>query len=143
MKMKASQKEKTDCIFCKIVKGKIPCNKIYEDKDTLAFLDIHPINPGHTIVIPKKHVKDFYNLDDKTYLNVMKTVKKLSKTIETKIKPKKVGLIVAGWDVPHAHIHIVPMHDYHDITSKSLIEGKKSNPSIEELNKIAHKIKGE
>jgi len=130
-----------NCIFCKIIKGEIPSVKIWEDKKVLAFLDIHPINPGHILVIPKKHEPDFYNLDETSYSYLMDAVKSLSKKVETIIKPKKVGLIVAGWDVPHAHIHIVPMYDYHDVTSKSLIEGKKSNPSTEELNKIAEKIR--
>ena len=130
-----------NCIFCKIVKGEIPSVKVYENEKVLAFLDIHPINPGHILVIPNIHEQDFYNLDDENYDALMIVVKNLSKLVETKIKPKKVGLIVAGWDVPHAHIHIVPMYDYHDVTSRSLIEGRQANPSSEELKKIAEKIR--
>lgn len=126
-----------DCIFCKIVKGELSSHKIYEDDFVFAFLDKHPINKGHILVVPKKHEPDFFNLDDKDYESLMAIVKKLSKLVNDKIKPRKVGLIVAGWDIPHAHIHIIPMHEYHDITSKSLLEGKRANPSDEELAETA------
>jgi histidine triad (HIT) family protein len=122
-----------DCIFCKIATGKLPSHKIYEDEETFAFLDKHPINPGHILVIPKKHEPDFHELDNENYLALMGTVKNLSHVVDIKMRPKKVGLIIAGWDVPHAHVHIVPMHDYHDITSKKMLEGGRANPADEEL----------
>lgn len=125
-----------DCIFCKITIGEISVHKIYEDETIFAFLDKHPINPGHIIVIPKKHEADFYNLDSENYHNLWSAVKILAKSVNKKFSPKKVGLIVAGWDVSHAHVHIVPMNDYHDITSKSLLEGKRANPTEEELSAI-------
>jgi histidine triad (HIT) family protein len=121
------------CIFCKISRREIPSHVVYEGDAVFAFLDIHPINPGHILVIPKKHESDFYRLDEGNYRAVMDAVKKLSELVDMKIHPKKVGLMVAGWDVPHAHIHIVPMQEYHDITSKSLIDGKQANPTEEEL----------
>lgn len=122
-----------NCPFCKISKGELPSHKIYEDEFSFAFLDKHPINPGHILVIPKSHEPNFYNLDDENYQRLMETVKKLSVLVDEKIHPKKVGLIIAGWDVPHTHIHIVPMLDYHDITSKSMLDGKRANPTDEEL----------
>ncbi len=121
------------CIFCKIAKGELPSHKVYEDDFTFAFLDKHPINSGHILVIPKKHEPNFYDLDEISYQALMGTVKKLSGVVNEKIQPKKVGLIVSGWDVPHAHVHIVPMYDHHNITSKSLIEGNRANPTDEEL----------
>src|SRR3989344_4777828 len=130
-----------DCLFCKISRSEIPTHKIYEDDFIFAFLDKHPINPGHILVIPKTHEPDFYNLEEADYQALMTTVKKLSKLVSEKIHPKKVGLIVAGWDIPHTHVHIVPMQDYHDITSKSLIEGKRANPGDEEQEKIAEGLK--
>ncbi len=129
-----------NCIFCSISKGEVPTNKVYEDDQTFAFLDKHPINPGHILVVPKKHEPDFYRLDDSSYQALMSTVKKLSGLVQEKFNPHKVGLIVAGWDVPHTHVHIVPMHDYHDITSKSLMEGNRANPSQEELQEILNKL---
>ena len=129
------------CIFCKIIKGKIPAHKVYKDNLVFAFLDKHPINPGHILVVPKKHIPDFYNLDDKNYRALMVAVKKLAKIIK-KINPKKVGLFIAGWDVPHTHAHIVPMKNHHDITSKasSLRGGKQANPGDKRLAKMAKQL---
>ena len=102
---------------------------------------MHPINPGHILVIPKEHEPDFYNMNDESYRAVFETVKKLSKIVQEKMNPKKVGLIVAGWDVPHTHIHIVPMNDYNDVTSKSIMEHNRANPSNEELKSVADILK--
>ena len=129
-----------DCIFCKISRSEIPTHKIYEDDHSFAFLDKHPINPGHTLVIPKFHEANFYQLNENHYSHLMLTVKKLAEQINRVMRPHKVGLIVAGWDIPHAHVHIVPMNDYHDITSKSLLEGKRANPSDAELTKVANSL---
>lgn len=126
-----------DCVFCKLASGELPTNKIYEDDKVFAFLDKHPINPGHILVIPKTHEPDFYNLEDGMYQALMAAVKNLSALVNEKMHPKKVGLIIAGWDVPHTHVHVVPMNDYHDITSKSLLEGNRANPSDEELKATA------
>ena len=114
---------------------------VYEDKQVFAFLDKHPINPGHILVIPKKHVADFYTLDKKNYTTLLLVVQKLSKRVKRTMRPKKVGIIVAGFDVPHAHIHIVPMNRYHDITSKSLMEGKRADPTSTQLAKTAQKLR--
>lgn len=122
-----------ECPFCQIVENKIATNKVYEDDFTVAFLDKHPIREGHMLVIPKKHEADFYKLDDEGYAHLMDTVKRMAILVDSVLHPHKVGIIVAGWDVPHTHIHIVPMQDYHDITSKALLEGKRSNPSDNDL----------
>lgn len=129
-----------DCIFCKLVRGEMPTNNVYEDDWSFAFLDNHPINPGHVLVIPKIHEPNLHKLNEDVYLGVMKTVRKISDLVDIKFNPKKVGLIVAGWDVPHAHVHVVPMIDYHDITSKSILEGKRANPSPEELTEVLKKL---
>jgi histidine triad (HIT) family protein len=130
-----------DCIFCQIMGEEVPSYKVYEDEHTFAFLDIKPINPGHILVIPKKHEPDFYKLDDESYMAVFNTVKKLSVVVEEKIKPTRVGLMIAGWDIPHVHVHIVPMHDYHDITSKSLIEEIQNEYKEGEAEEIAKEIR--
>ncbi len=130
-----------ECIFCKISNKEVIAHVVYDDDKVIAFLDKHPINPGHLLVIPKKHESDFYNLDSDTYSHLMNVVKNLASIVERAMNPKKVGLIVAGFDIPHTHIHIVPMHDYHDITSKSLLEGKRSNPTDEELSKVTKELK--
>ena len=128
------------CVFCRIAKKEIASHKVFENKHTFAFLDKHPINPGHILVIPKKHAKDFQNLDKKTYTELMLTVQRLAKRIEKQLKPEKVGIIIAGWDVPHTHVHVIPMRDYYDITSKSMLQGRRANPGERELRKIAKRL---
>jgi histidine triad (HIT) family protein len=126
-----------NCVFCKILAGEIPSYKVYEDSRVFAFLDIHPINPGHVLVIPKEHTPDFYNVSDENYTALMAAVKKIGALVQEKMQPKKMGLMVMGWDVPHAHVHVVPMRDYHDITSGRILEGKTTEPAAEELANVA------
>ena len=103
-----------DCLFCKIVSGEIPCNKIYEDKGFLAFLDISPVNQGHTLVTPKQHSRNLLEIDDDQILgDLMIIVKKLSKKIKTALKADGINIIVnnepvAGQLIFHTHIHIIP-----------------------------------
>lgn len=94
-------------IFTQIINGEMPCYKIYEDDKTLAFLDIHPETPGHTLVIPKIEVDKIYDLPDDYYDALMHTVKKLSKHLEQKLGVRMLWKVV-GTDVPHAHIHLLP-----------------------------------
>lgn len=93
-------------IFSKIIAGEIPCYKIYEDDKTLAFLDIHPETPGHTLVVPKMEVDKLYDLEMEDYLAVMKTVKMLARRME-KVLGARTLIKVIGTDVPHAHVHLV------------------------------------
>lgn len=94
-------------IFTKIINGEIPCYKIYEDEKTLAFLDINPETRGHTLVIPKKEVDKIYDLPDKDYDALMKTVKKLSAHMEKTLGARTLWKVI-GTDVPHAHVHLMP-----------------------------------
>ncbi len=105
-----------DSIFTKIVKGEIPCHKVYEDDQTLAFLDIHPIQPGHTLVIPKKQVQFVWDLDDATYQAVMATAQKVAKRLRDVLGTTYVGEQIIGVDVPHAHVQLIPFNtpaEYH------------------------------
>ena len=98
-----------DSIFTKIIKGELPCHKIYEDDRTIAFLDIHPQVEGHTLVIPKKQVDSLWDLDDDTYAHLWNVARRLAKHIEhLKIRPR-VASVVMGYGVPHAHIHLIPI----------------------------------
>ncbi len=97
-----------DSVFTKIIKGEIPCHKVYEDDKTLAFLTIEPLNPGHTLVIPKKQVEFAWDLDEETYLAVMLTAKKVALRIKEVLQSPYVGEMIVGTDVPHTHIHLVP-----------------------------------
>ncbi len=129
--------ENQDCIFCKIVAHQIPAHTVYEDEKMLVFLDIHPIRPGHMLAVPKLHEPDFYKVPADVFAHMMVVVQELAAKASTVFQPKKVGLIIAGFDVPHTHIHIVPMQEYHDITSKSLLDGERSDPTHDELAAMA------
>lgn len=97
-----------DCIFCKIIKGDIPCYKIYEDERFLSFLDINPLNPGHALVIPKEHIEWVW---DVPYVGeYFEVVGKLANAMRKSLKPWLVACSVLGVDVPHAHIHVVPRY---------------------------------
>ena len=123
-------------VFSKIVAGEIPCYKVSEDENFLAFLDINPLVEGHTLVIPKKEVDYIFDLDSDTYSGLMAFARKVAKAIKSTIDCKRVGVAVLGMEVPHAHIHLVPLRKESDLNF--------SNPKIEltndEMNKIANKI---
>lgn len=97
-----------DSIFTQIIKGEIPCHKVYEDAQTLAFLDIHPKTPGHTLIVPKAEVEFVWDLDDPTYQAVMATAKKVAQRLKAVTGQPYVGEMVYGTDVPHAHVHVFP-----------------------------------
>ncbi len=102
-----------DCLFCKIISGKLPSEKIYEDEHTFAFLDIHPVNKGHTLVVPKKHLENIYEIDAESFSAVMKTVHYLTPYIKTALNADGVNIgmnngTAAGQLVFHAHVHIIP-----------------------------------
>jgi histidine triad (HIT) family protein len=125
-------------IFSKIVAGEIPCYKIAENNDFLAFLDINPLAPGHTLVIPKQETDYIFSLDDKLYQGLFLFAKKIALAIEKVVVCKRIGIAVIGLEVAHAHIHLVPLNDIYDIDFKK----PKLKLSSSELEEIATKIRG-
>jgi histidine triad (HIT) family protein len=121
-----------DSIFTKIIKGEIPCHKIYEDAATFAFLTIQPIHPGHTLVVPKHQVDKLWELPDDEYQAVMATVKKVANRIQEVLQPVRVGSHVSGIDVPHAHVHLFPFD-----TGSGFWDRPLENVADEELAKVA------
>lgn len=97
-----------DSIFTQIIKGEIPCHKIYEDDKTIAFLDIRPSQPGHTLVIPKAEVDHLWDLPDEDYQALMASCKKVARRLREVLDKQRVGVRVEGLDVPHAHVHLIP-----------------------------------
>ena len=97
-----------NCIFCKIVDGKIPCAKVYEDKNFLAFLDIGPVSKGHVLVIPKKHYRWVWDIANEESKLLMPVVQKIAKAVEKATRCNLVVMSVVGDEVPHAHIHLIP-----------------------------------
>lgn len=123
-------------IFSKIVNGEIPCYKVAEDENYLAFLDIFPLAIGHVLVIPKVEVDYLFDLNDQKYTGLMLFAKRVALALKKTIPCKKVGFVVLGLEVPHAHIHLVPLNNESDINfSKS-----KLKLSSEEFNETATKI---
>ncbi len=126
-----------DSIFTKIIKGEIPSHKVYEDEHTYAFLDIHPIAPGHTLVIPKKQVEFLWDLDDDDYQHLMESVKKVAKHMRETLNVPHVGVQVIGIDVPHAHVHLVP---FTNVSEYRHVADPNAGPNHDELAAVAAKL---
>ncbi|MGM0546508.1 MAG: HIT family protein [Bacteroidota bacterium] len=97
-------------IFTKIIEGEIPCHKIAETDDHIAFLDINPIAEGHTLVVPKKEIDYFFDLPDDLMQSTMDVSRQISKAIDKALNPLRTGVIVQGLEVPHAHVHLIPLY---------------------------------
>ena len=123
-------------IFTKIVKGEIPSYKVYEDKNFLAFLDINPLKKGHTLVIPKKEVDYIFDIDSKEYQNLWTTAKKIALGMKKIIECNRISIVVMGLEVPHAHIHLIPLDTMQDIDFSQ----PKLNISNDEIVQIANRI---
>ncbi|MFA6274461.1 MAG: HIT family protein [Candidatus Paceibacterota bacterium] len=98
------------CIFCKIIKKEIPCHKVFENKNFIAFLDIQPVSHGHVLIIPKKHIVWMQEADDKTIADIYKLAKKLMLAMKKGLKCDYVTISVVGKDVPHFHVHLLPRY---------------------------------
>lgn len=124
-------------IFTKIINREIPAHIVAEDDTFIAILDINPLVVGHTLVIPKKEVDYIFNLDDDMLSGLMSFAKKVSHGVLKAIPCKRIGVSVIGLEVPHVHVHLVPMDSADDVN----FTRKKLNPSKEELQQAAEKIK--
>lgn len=124
-------------IFSRIVAGEIPCHKVAENEEFFAFLDINPVTVGHTLVIPKREVDYIFDLEDETLGRMMAFAKRVAKAQEAAIECKRVGIAVMGLEVPHAHIHLIPITKESDM----YFGGDKLSLSQEELAEIAGKIR--
>src|SRR6201992_2726006 len=124
-------------IFSKIVSGEIPSYKVAESNEFLAFLDISPLAEGHVLVIPKKEIDYIFDLDDETYTGLQLFAKIVAEGLKEAIPCKRIGVAVIGLEVPHAHIHLIPMNRVSDLN----FERPKLNPTPEQLAATAEKIK--
>lgn len=124
-------------IFSKIVSGEIPCYKIAETEQYLAFLDISPLVEGHVLVIPKKEVDYIFDLDDETLSGLMTFAKKVAKAIRNVVPCQRIGIAVIGLEVPHAHVHLVPLNHVGDIN----FQKPKLSPSNAELELVSRRIR--
>ncbi|MBQ4279743.1 MAG: HIT family protein [Rikenellaceae bacterium] len=124
-------------IFTKIVRGEIPSYKVAEDDKYYAFLDINPLSKGHTLVIPKQEVDYLFDLDDDTLAEMMVFAKKIARKIGEKLPCKRVAVVVLGLEVPHAHIHLIPINSEADVDFRK----EKLKLSPEEFQTIARAIR--
>lgn len=122
-------------IFTKIVEGSIPCYKIAENEDFLAFLDVNPNAAGHTLCIPKKEVDKLFDLDAASYQGLMEFARKVAIGLEKAVPCKRIGMAVIGLEVPHVHIHLVPLQTMEDIRFQ-----QKVSITAEEMSNLAQKI---
>ena len=129
-------------IFEKLIAGELPCARVLDTDVVFAFMALHAIRPGHTLVIPKRPVADFWDLDDAVIQQIMQVAKRIARAIEETYQPKRVGMVVAGLEIPdHAHLHLLPVHDLSDISSKSMLEGTLQEMPLSEREEDATKIR--
>jgi len=122
-------------IFTKIVNGEIPCYKIAEDERFLAFLDVNPNAIGHTLCIPKQEINKIFDMDEAHYLGLMKFSRTVAKAVEKSVACKRIGVAVVGLEVPHVHVHLIPLHDMDDMRFQ-----RKTSLSEAEFTALAKQI---
>jgi len=124
-----------NCVFCKIIKGDEPSYKIWEDDECYAFLSIRPVNPGHTLVIPKRYIDSIWDIEDPLFTNLFHRSKELLQPIRRAFNAPRVGVAIEGFYVPHAHIHLVPVYHMSELDPN---RGKRATP--EDLIEVQKKI---
>jgi len=122
-------------IFTKIIQGEIPCHKVAEDDHFIAFLDINPNAKGHTLCVPKVEVDKLFDLDETTYLSLMRFSRKVAKALEKTVSCKRIGVAVVGLEVPHVHVHLIPLNQMSDMDFS-----KKVSFTAEEFQTLAKQI---
>jgi len=123
-------------IFTKIINGEIPAYKITEDENYLAFLDVNPNAKGHTLCIPKQEIDKIFDMEEEQYLGLMQFSRKVSKALEKAVPCKRVGMAVIGLEVPHAHVHLIPLNEMDEMRFQNKVKLSK-----EEFEELAEKIK--
>ena len=122
-------------IFTKIVNGEIPCYKVAEEENYLAFLDVNPNAKGHTLCIPKQEIDKIFEMEEELYIGLMRFSRKVAKAVEKTVPCKRIGVAVIGLEVPHAHVHLIPLHDMEDMRFQ-----RKESLSKEEFEDLAKRI---
>lgn len=137
-----------NCLFCRMARGEIACHAVHETEDVLAFLDIHPIRPGHTLIIPRQHFPGFEDIPVPIATAITTLAQRLARELKTIYQVERVAMVYTGIHVRHAHAHVVPMHHRHDITSATYLQdgwegfSMPPTPPAEQLADIAKQIRG-
>lgn len=120
-------------IFTKIIRGEIPCHKVYEDETVIAFLDVHPLKPGHTLVVPKTQIDHIWDVDTDTYHHLWDVSRVIADKIKEVLQPARVGVVVEGFGVPHTHIHLVPIDTAEDLKGQQDTSSEPDHTALKEL----------
>lgn len=125
-----------DCVFCKIIKGEIPCFKLYEDRDFIAMLDAFPATKGQSLVIPKKHVEYIFDLDESTYIKLLSITREIAKAIDSALDTERTCIVVEGFQVPHTHVRLHPAYE-----RRLILKSHDSKTGKEDFENILNMIK--
>jgi histidine triad (HIT) family protein len=126
-----------DCIFCKIINGEVPSEKVWENDKFFAFMDIRPLNPGHMLILPKKHVDYIFDIDNETYNGLFETAKNVfAEPLKEITGAKRIGMVVEGFGVAHCHLHLVPINHGNELDPK-----RAYNATPEELKNYGSLLK--
>lgn len=125
-----------NCVFCRIVEGKEIAHKVWESEQLLAFLSIHPCNPGHVCLIPKAHIDYVFDLNEPLYSDLFQVAKQLSEPLKRATSAKRIGIAVEGFSVPHVHLHLIPLHNLAELDPHRHIK-----QNARELAEMAEKIR--
>ncbi len=124
-----------DSIFTKIIRGEIPCYKVYEDDKSLAFLDIHPQFPGHTLLIPKQQIDQIWDVPDDLYHHLWDVAKKIQPRLQSVTKAVRIGIAVEGFGVLHVHIHLIPLNKIEDFKKPQDLTSEPDYAALEQMAK--------
>jgi histidine triad (HIT) family protein len=124
-----------DSIYTQVIKGELPSHRIYEDSKCIVFMDIHPVQPGHALVVPKKQIEFIWDLPENLYNHLWKIAHRVAEKQKEVLHPNRVGVIIDGAAVPHAHIQMIPLNGEYDL------DAKRADTNHDELHILAQKLK--
>jgi histidine triad (HIT) family protein len=132
-----------ESVFTKIIKGDIPAHKVYEDDSTLAFLDIHPVMPGHVLVVPKNQVDHVDDLPEQDYTALFAAVRKVAKRVKEVLGTRRAVVLVMGYDIPHAHVHVLPSNSGNEFYTAigRIKEVAETEPDQQKLAEMAERLR--
>src|SRR5438105_1815033 len=134
------KRDDTDCLFCSLVRGDLPSHRVYEDENFIVLLTIHPVNPGHVMVLTKQHIESFYDVEDTLYTQLMLLVKRMALVIKHVMKPLQVVMETSGIGNRHVHVHVIPVHDLYELLPQGVAERLTKHPSADELARVAENL---